>query len=68
MKITLLLCCFLMLMSFSAFSQPKFNTQIIDSNIAIGYGLALGDVDGDKKVIKFHKVLRVTKENIDSLY
>lgn len=28
---------------------PKFEPQIIDSAISIGYGLALGDVDGDKK-------------------
>ena len=30
--------------------QPtSFKEQVIDSNISIGYGLALGDVDGDKK-------------------
>jgi hypothetical protein len=29
--------------------DPSFNAQIIDANIAIGYGLAIGDVDGDKK-------------------
>jgi hypothetical protein len=28
---------------------PKFEAQTIDSSISIGYGLALGDVDGDKK-------------------
>jgi hypothetical protein len=28
---------------------PKFQEQIIDANISIGYGLALGDVDGDGK-------------------
>lgn len=28
---------------------PVFVEQIIDSNISIGYGLALGDVDGDGK-------------------
>ncbi|HTE29039.1 MAG TPA: VCBS repeat-containing protein [Chryseolinea sp.] len=28
---------------------PKFEAQVLDSNIAIGYGLAIGDVDGDKK-------------------
>lgn len=28
---------------------PKFEAQIIDSNVAIGYGLAIGDVDGDRK-------------------
>jgi len=30
-------------------TQPKFEAQTIDSNISIGYGLALGDVDGDSK-------------------
>lgn len=28
---------------------PVFQEQVIDSNISIGYGIALGDVDGDKK-------------------
>ncbi|MGI9543267.1 MAG: FG-GAP repeat domain-containing protein, partial [Cyclobacteriaceae bacterium] len=28
---------------------PSFQTQVIDSNIQIGYGLAVGDVDGDGK-------------------
>ena len=28
---------------------PKFEPQTIDGNISIGYGLALGDVDGDGK-------------------
>ena len=28
---------------------PKFEAQTIDDNISIGYGLALGDVDGDGK-------------------
>ena len=28
---------------------PKFETQTIDTNVSIGYGLAIGDVDGDKK-------------------
>jgi len=28
---------------------PKFEAQIIDSNVSIGYGLAIGDVDGDRK-------------------
>jgi hypothetical protein len=28
---------------------PKFQAQVIDSAISIGYGIALGDVDGDKK-------------------
>ncbi len=36
---------------FSAISDPDplFKAQIIDANIAIGYGVAIGDVDGDKK-------------------
>jgi hypothetical protein len=29
--------------------EPKFQSQVIDDNVAIGYGLAIGDVDGDKK-------------------
>ncbi|MEP7377530.1 MAG: FG-GAP and VCBS repeat-containing protein [Chitinophagaceae bacterium] len=28
---------------------PKFEQQVVDSAISIGYGLALGDVDGDGK-------------------
>ena len=28
---------------------PTFQEQLIDSTISIGYGIALGDVDGDKK-------------------
>ena len=31
------------------FSQPIFESQTIDGNISIGYGLALDDVDGDGK-------------------
>jgi hypothetical protein len=34
---------------FGAPFTPKFEAQTIDSSIAIGYGLALGDVDGDGK-------------------
>ncbi|MFT3749561.1 MAG: VCBS repeat-containing protein [Agriterribacter sp.] len=30
-------------------SDTGFKEQVIDSNIAIGYGIALGDVDGDGK-------------------
>ena len=29
--------------------SPNFETQVIDTNVAIGYGLAIGDVDGDRK-------------------
>lgn len=28
---------------------PKFETQVLDNHIEIGYGLAIGDVDGDGK-------------------
>ncbi|MHA4846036.1 FG-GAP and VCBS repeat-containing protein [Flavitalea antarctica] len=28
---------------------PRFRRQVIDDKISIGYGLAIGDVDGDKK-------------------
>lgn len=31
------------------FDSPKFEAQLIDNNVAIGYGIAIGDVDGDKK-------------------
>jgi hypothetical protein len=29
--------------------NPKFEPQVVDNNVAIGYGIAIGDVDGDKK-------------------
>lgn len=29
--------------------EPKFEAQIIDDKVAIGYGMAIGDVDGDGK-------------------
>ncbi len=28
---------------------PKFESQVIDSKVEIGYGLAIGDVDGDRR-------------------
>ena len=28
-------------------AEPRFEPQTIDPQIAIGYGLAIGDVDGD---------------------
>ncbi len=28
---------------------PKFEAQVLDKNVSIGYGLAIGDVDGDRK-------------------
>src|ERR1041384_2035126 len=30
-------------------AQPKFSAQLLDDKVEIGYGLAIGDVDGDKK-------------------
>lgn len=32
-----------------ATEAPRFQAQEIDNNVAIGYGLAIGDVDGDRK-------------------
>lgn len=29
--------------------EPRFVSQVIDDKVSIGYGLAIGDVDGDKK-------------------
>jgi hypothetical protein len=34
---------------FNAPDPPAFKAQLIDDNVSIGYGLAIGDVDGDKK-------------------
>jgi hypothetical protein len=33
----------------SALDSPTFESQIIDSNVSIGYGVVVGDVDGDGK-------------------
>ncbi|WP_153799702.1 FG-GAP and VCBS repeat-containing protein [Foetidibacter luteolus] len=33
----------------SANSQPKFTAETIDATVQIGYGIAIGDVDGDGK-------------------
>ncbi|MCC6286867.1 MAG: hypothetical protein IT249_03190 [Chitinophagaceae bacterium] len=41
--------CNALLLLFTA-STVKFKKQTIDNNIAIGYGMALGDVDGEIKV------------------
>ncbi len=37
------------LLCFFETSPTQFQEQVIDSNISIGYGIALGDVDGDGK-------------------
>ena len=38
-----------LLFHFGQTTQPPFKPQTLDSSIAIGYGIALGDVDGDGK-------------------
>ena len=40
---------FLLYSIFNSPADPKFETQVIDTNVSIGYGLAIGDVDGDRK-------------------
>lgn len=40
---------FRLLFSEQSSPVPHFQQQIIDSTISIGYGIAIGDVDGDKK-------------------
>ncbi|RQP14073.1 MAG: hypothetical protein EAS52_18185, partial [Parapedobacter sp.] len=29
--------------------QPSFEQQLVDDQVSIGYGIAIGDVDGDGK-------------------
>jgi hypothetical protein len=38
-----------MLLALTSPGKSNFRTETIDQNISIGYGVALGDVDGDKK-------------------
>lgn len=43
---------YLLLLPYLTIAQPKtpnFKIQVVDNQISIGYGLAIGDVDGDKK-------------------
>jgi hypothetical protein len=49
MLVILLFLCLLANSSNPSVLTPKFEAQVIDANISIGYGLALGDVDGDGK-------------------
>lgn len=49
LKLFLAISSLLFLLAISASAQPKFEQQTIDNNVAIGYGLAIGDVDGDGK-------------------
>ena len=44
-SLLLILFCFVVRLG----NDPTFQTQIIDDHISIGYGLAIGDVDGDRK-------------------
>ncbi|SDL82720.1 Repeat domain-containing protein [Catalinimonas alkaloidigena] len=39
----------LLLISLPLWAQPRFEAQTLDSSIRIGYGLAIGDVDGDQR-------------------
>jgi hypothetical protein len=39
----------LVLVACTSNAQPAFESQTLDSSISIGYGLAIGDVDGDNK-------------------
>jgi hypothetical protein len=39
----------LALQFFVSTEPPAFEAEVIDDNVAIGYGLAIGDVDGDRK-------------------
>jgi hypothetical protein len=38
-----------LLLATGLLAQPKFSAQVLDDKVEIGYGLAIGDVDGDKK-------------------
>ncbi len=39
----------LLFLAIQSSPEPKFESQVIDDKIAIGYGMAIGDVDGDGK-------------------
>jgi hypothetical protein len=52
MLYTYICCLFFLVSAASALAQnpvPAFEAQTIDDKVQIGYGLAIGDVDGDKK-------------------
>ena len=44
----LIIACYFLLPLYDT-TAKMFEEQVIDNNVAIGYGIALGDVDGDKK-------------------
>lgn len=45
----MLIICLPLLFHFAETPIPKFEAQTVDDKISIGYGLAIGDVDGDGK-------------------
>lgn len=51
----------------TAVADKILKGEEITQNLEIP-NLGKADVDMDKRIIKFHKVLRVTKDNVDSLY
>ena len=50
----------LLLFLLAQHEPPQFNEQVIDADVKIGYGIALGDVDGDGK----DDILLADKEQI----
>jgi hypothetical protein len=40
---------FTLLLALIGHPEPRFRAQTIDAGVSIGYGLAVGDVDGDGK-------------------
>lgn len=49
MKNALLFCLLVVQPLFGQSPTPKFTLQVVDNQIDIGYGLAIGDVDGDRR-------------------
>jgi hypothetical protein len=49
MMVTFCIPFFLVLFLAHTAPQPDFRAQVVDDSISIGYGLAIGDVDGDGK-------------------
>lgn len=48
MKLFTCAACSILLLHFPA-AAPIFEAQVVDDHVAIGYGLAIGDVDGDQR-------------------
>ncbi|MFD2571081.1 FG-GAP repeat domain-containing protein [Spirosoma soli] len=49
MKKTILFCLLIVRTVVAQQLKPDFKIQVVDNQIAIGYGLAIGDVDGDRR-------------------